>query len=317
MRKKTERPLSSRLTGCLAVAAVCSTTVLGGGCKSSMPTMKTPSWSSFGFKKEPSSDALAGVGPTATYPLSPSANATPSAIQSVAAAPSGMQPQTSQVATSTNPAAAAANGFAAQPPTGPAVATGTNYVHGKNPAVSPVAGSTAPMPTYATAGTTARPPASNYAAVGYPMPGTAASTATPSGPVSASIASSPAPASTVSSAGSATPPSLAGFAMPTSGAATSSPASAATTGGFVMPTQTPVAQSSPAPTAGGFVMPAIAGKPAEDESVPEARTAAATDIAPTSAGGGVTPAGAYAPGSTSGATTYPSTSDGGNGTFYR
>lgn len=340
MRKLTKRSWSSRLTRGLAVAVVCSTTVLGVGCKSSMPTWKTPSWNSFGFKKEPSPDALAGVGPTATYPLSPSATATPNAIQSVAASPSGVQPQTSQVAnaattrpsgtspanpaglppttgnlaSSTNPTAASANGFGAQPP---AVSPGTSYVHGRSPAIPPAAGGqAAAMPTYAAAQTVTRPPSSNYASVGYPMPGSAP---TP-GAVSASIASAPMPApmsTAIPPTGAVAPPSLAGFAMPSGSATTPATPSAPIAGGFEMPAQTAGVQIASTPPVGGFVMPALGGIPVEKESEPEARTATATSTTPTSA---VAPAGAYAPGSTSGARSYPASSSGGSsdaGTFYR
>jgi hypothetical protein len=92
--------------------------------------------------------------------------------------------------------------------------------------------------------------------------------------------------------------------------------SAPTTGGFVMPTQTPVAQSSAAPAAGGFVMPSLGGQPVVGATAPEARTASAT----TSGQSTVAPAGAYTPGSTSNAKSYPTTPAGGTGdtgTFYR
>jgi hypothetical protein len=113
---------------------------------------------------------------------------------------------------------------------------------------------------------------------------------------------------------------LAGFAMPAGSTPPTGPASAPTTGGFVMPTQTPVAQSSSTPPSNGFVMPPLGGQPVEEESTPEARTASTAGNAISSSGSAVTPAGAYAPGSTSGATSYPATSAGGtseSGTFYR
>lgn len=347
MRKTTERFVSSRRTRRLALAAVCLSTVFAGGCKSSMPTLKAPSWSSFGFKREPSPDAIAGVGPTATYPLSPSATATPNAIQSVAASPSGMQPQTSQVASSgltrptavpattasgpqqtppsfassPNPSAAAANGFATKAPTGPAVAPGTSYVYGKNPGVTPPSGQSPATPTYATPGTTVRPPASNYAAVGYPLPGSSPSTPPPTGPVSASLSSPPPAVPTSAATGSPTPPSLAGgFAMPPGTAPSGQSPSTSPVGGFVMPTGSPVAQSSTIPSAGGFVMPSLGGKPVESSSAPLARTASVATKSSAPSPSGVTPAGGYAPGSTSGATGYPATSAGGTGeagTFYR
>jgi len=339
MRKTAQRPLKSRLTVYLAVTAVCSTTVLGGGCKSSMPTWKAPSWSSFGFKREPSPDALAGVGPTATYPVSPSAGATPSAIQSIAASPSGTQPQTSQVATagmnrpaglptgtgtlasSTNPSAAAANGFPTQSAGGPAVTPGSSYVYGKNPGATPATAQTAATPTYATAATPTRAPASNYAAVGYPMPGSSSSTATPStSPAPAGLAAKPSAPSTpaMPTGGSATPPSLAGFAMPPITSGTTPSGSAPSTGGFVMPTQSSVATSTTTPAPGGFVMPPLGGKPVD--SAPAARTASAPPSTPSSGASSVTPAGAYTPGSTSNVKSYPAASAGGTsdpGTFYR
>lgn len=280
MRKTTDRLVRSQGTRRLAVAAVCLSVVMGGGCKSSVPTWKTPSWGSLGFKREPSPDAIAGVGPTATYPLSPSANATPSAIQSVAASPSGVQPQTSQVA-ATNASAAVANGFAA-----------------KTPPASVPNGPVGSTPTYAATGTTGVSPASTYAAVGYPLPGASPSTPPPTGSVSQSLASAP-PAT--ASIGSATPPSLAG--------------------GFAMPSGTPATgQSSPTPSAGGFVMPSLGGMPVEGAGAPAARTASVAATSPTPSPSGVAPAGGYAPGSTSGATSYPTTSAGGTsdaGTFYR
>ncbi len=109
-------------TGLLAAVASTSLT----GCKSAMPKFNM-----FGFKREPSAEALAGSGPTSTYPTSPSSGVTPEALASTAAgtAPSGTKPQTANVAASappsygatpsyanatapaTNNAAAAANGF--------------------------------------------------------------------------------------------------------------------------------------------------------------------------------------------------------------
>jgi hypothetical protein len=103
-------------------------------------------------------------------------------------------------------------------------------------------------------------------------------------------------------------------------ATTPAPSSAPTAGGFVMPAQTAGVQSASTPPVGGFVMPALGGIPVEKATEPEARTATATSTTPTSAGSGVAPAGAYAPGSTSGARSYPTSSSGGSsdaGTFYR
>ena len=70
------------------------------GCKSAMPKFNM-----FGFKREPSPDAIAGTGATSTYPVSPSSSANPEALASAAAgtAPSGTKPQTSNVAASAPP----------------------------------------------------------------------------------------------------------------------------------------------------------------------------------------------------------------------
>lgn len=78
------------LFGC-AVAAVSST-----GCRSASPM------NMFGWNREPSAEALAGSGPTVTYPVPPSKTAKPQAIESIAAGTtpptSGSRQPSSQVA---------------------------------------------------------------------------------------------------------------------------------------------------------------------------------------------------------------------------
>jgi hypothetical protein len=96
-------------------------------------------------------------------------------------------------------------------------------------------------------------------------------------------------------------------------------------GGFAMPTTSAAATgtlASGAPTAtpgGGFTLPGMPASPTGAATQPDAVTAS---VPPTTAGtnGGVTPASGYAPGSTSGATSYPTTTAGSNGEaglFYR
>lgn len=351
MHSKTRQLVNSRTMRRLAVAAVClSTAITTGGCRSA-----TPSWSSFGFKREPSPDTIAGIGPTTTYPLSPSATATPSPINSIAASPAGVQPQTSQVATTgpagqptattaggantlgTNPAAAVANGYpgtvAATSTAGAAqTSPASAYALGGNPATpggfpSPATPTTAP--TYATTPPASQADKSTYAAVGYPLPGSHKTL--PTTPT-ATAQTTPPPAT-------ATPPTTApGFALPpaavpslavkpeTNPATTventpgvSTPPSIAA--GFAMPPVASTAPPSSTGSAGGFVMPDLGVAASE----PEAKTAAAAP-APTptaTAPGTIAPVSGYAPGSTSGATSYPATQAGSDtdsdssGSFYR
>ncbi len=72
MRSKLNHRSLVVLTGCVALAVVTT------GCRSGK------SGSMFSFRNEPSPEALAGNGPTTTYPTPPGASATPEAIASVA-----------------------------------------------------------------------------------------------------------------------------------------------------------------------------------------------------------------------------------------
>jgi hypothetical protein len=145
------------LTGCVALA------VMTTGCRSGK------SGSMFSFRNEPSAEALAGNGPTTTYPTPPSVAAVPEAIASVAggtASPTNAPitpaatSATAQVAglnvtpgyvtpASQNMGAARANGFPAtpashtigtQPTTPPAISPGVMTPAVTAPKTSPASG---------------------------------------------------------------------------------------------------------------------------------------------------------------------------------
>lgn len=333
-----------RLVGWACAAALSvSCIALSTGCKtSSLPTWTKPSFPDFGWKREPSPDTLAGVGPTATYPVSPSAGASPSPIESVAASPAGVKPQTGAVAgvspagraaivgggvttasgpSSANPAAAVANGFAgprpsyatgqsaAAMPQGNSPPTG-GFVYGQPANSSP---STAPTPSGLPNGIPGGsapnlPNASSYAAIGYPLPGSQPGKA--GVPANATVQGLPPGVGVSPPQGPSLPQSIA--------SSSAAPAS-------VVPSASVPTNSSPLAPKGNLVMPnaatpSIAKGPSglalpPAMSKPEAVTANAVGKSPDSfnAGNG------YTPGSTMGATRYPATSNGiqPGDTFYR
>ena len=63
------------------VIIFCASAVLSTGCRSGM---RMPGMNMFGLRGKPSSEALAGSGPSATYPAPPSDSLTPEAIASIA-----------------------------------------------------------------------------------------------------------------------------------------------------------------------------------------------------------------------------------------
>lgn len=352
------KPCSRQLRLGVLVAICLPTVMLGSGCRTSAPSMPTwakPSWPSFGSKKEPSADTLAGIGPTQTYPVSPSASAVPNPIESVAASPAGVKPQTGQVAaagsvaggpagqsaampgnqvgqaggTSTaapNSAAAIANGYSGPTPsyvTSPPAATSGASPTGPGgslfgqPPTSVAATSDNPLPAYGIsspnpAGGAAAsigsmgplPSASNYAAVGYPLPG--------AGPESNGSGTGAQSGQTVAGM----PPK--GFAETTPTIAADAAAPALPPGGFAMPglPNESTASTSGPTTGGGFTMPGMvpATSAPATEQQPEAYTASAQPQ------GEVQQATGYTPGSTMGATSYPAGQTGqsvGAGSFYR
>jgi len=323
---------------------IVAATLVMTGCKSGLPPMpKMPKFGMMGFKREPSPEALAGVGPTTTYPLSPSAGITPEAIASTAggtAAPSGIKPQTSNVAGMSsqgaagvqpgmNNAAAAANGFygaSGRPATGgtpasfasnttvPTVPTGVTggFSYGQNPALAKPTTS----PATSTGGIAAipagyAPPKSGasqssvpaYAQTNAPAP-TRSLTATPpaSAPSYTSVPGYPLPGSPAK-APAATSPTPPAFAMPPAATIASGPKPIASSGGFTMPGNVSPVELTPAPQASST-------GPAAYQAIAPGRTSAPT-----------APSTGYKPGSTSGAVGYPSIggypSTGTSDTFYR
>jgi hypothetical protein len=323
---------------CLAVTTGCKT--------SSLPTWTKPSFPDFGWKREPSPDTLAGVGPTATYPVSPSAATSPSPIESVAASPAGVKPQTGAVAgvspagraamggggvttasgpSSANPAAAVANGFAGPRPsyaTGQSAAampqgnpppTG-GFVYGQ-PANSSPSGSPTPsgLPNGISGGISGGsapnlPNASSYAAIGYPLPG--------SQPGQAGVPANASSQGLPPGVGLSTPqgPSLPqGIASSTAAPASGVPSASVPTNSSPLPPKGNIVMPNSATPSGGKGPSGLAMPPAV--SKPAAVTANAVGKSPdsTAAGSG------YTPGSTMGATRYPATSNGiqPGDTFYR
>lgn len=334
------------------MAAIClPSLIIGAGCKSSMPTVAMPSrpswakpnWGAFGFNREPSADTLAGMGPTTTYPVSPSAGATPAPIESVAASPAGVKPQTTgqvagiapaatslaatntQPSATTNSAAAQANGYAGpkpsyatSQPTNPGGQQPSGYLAGQSPVASPAPRSVSGLPASPTP--TGAPSASNYAAMGYPLPGSQPAglpASPPSGnftPPSTSL--SQLPPGLMS--GSAVPPiSAAAEPPPAGGLATVSPSVSAPpslNADFAMPGS---ATAASATSSAGFTMPGVptTTPPPTTSAKPDALTATVTPPRDTK-----TVTTGYTPGSTMGATSYPGIQDastGGADTFYR
>lgn len=319
---------------CVAVALVSMT-----GCRSS-----TPKFNMFGFKREPSADALAGVGPTTTYPVSPSTGVSPEAIASAAAgtaAPSGLKPQTSNIAavppdsgqlagaslagtSATNSAAAAANGFYGTNDTNTSVtatpasyanATGMNsgYTDGRNPSASKSLAGTPAIP----AGYVPDKPGQTTPSQlpGYAQSGTTATTPAYSAVPGYPLPGSTSPATTPVASIAATPSQYAS-ASPSTVTPTAPTTNAVTA--FAMPPldggPVSTAPASMPPASSGFTLPAGAALPAATvASLPSSQLTTSPSPPAPSTGG-------YKPGSTANASAYPSgdyPSTGQSDTFYR
>lgn len=295
--------------GCVLLTT-CAAALIFTGCRS-MPGARM-----FGMRGEPSAAALAGSGPTTTYPAPPSASATPEAIASIAggtATPStlpaklqGSGSRTAQVAgfgvspgyatpaskvSTTNMAAAQANG----------IYSGTKSKGFGAP--------TAPQTT-----------PSEYKPSGYSF-GSKTTTPKPASPPASYASDSP---SAYVKASSYTPPAN-GFAPPATNSSYTTPPATGSSG-YTLPTDSPavaaITQPTPSKTASptavdatnSFAPPAAA---APDFST--ASTASATAPAASTDDSSADSASGYSPGSTGAAVGYPS----GNitptttGSFYR
>lgn len=279
------------------VAALTSMT----GCRSSMPKFNM-----FGFKSEPSADSLAGSGPTTTYPLSPSSTVSPESIASAAAgtgAPSGLTPQTSNVASTTTPGSMAAT------PTNQAAAAANGF-YGPNTRTGAINATPASFASKSDA-----TPGFNYGQ--NPSVSTSPGTADQTGAPTAIGGVNARPVS-LSPSGSAVPAYAQGGASATPSTQSAAQATAYSAPSFAMPTAAPIPGSMTAPTAtstgtsvGGFAMPGA--------TRPEATVASAP--APSRTPAPTAPSTGYTPGSTAGAVAYPSSgsfpSTGSSDTFYR
>ncbi len=216
------------LRGILVLATCLSTTVAFTGCRSGK------GMNLFSFRSEPSPEALAGDGPTTTYPTPPSATATPEAITSLAGgtgsptttpitSPSTGQSPTAQVAAlgntpgyikpaTQNMSAAQANGFMGTK------GAGFSPPPAKTPAITPAA----PTPEVTTPKTTTsgyqfgtNPAAKSAGGSSYTIP---SSYTAPSAPKT-STPNMDVPAAGATTAGFTLPANLSGTVEPAGGAA--------------------------------------------------------------------------------------------------
>lgn len=305
------------------------------GCRS------MPGRNMFGFRSQPSAEALAGNGPTTTYPAPPSDSATPEAIASIAggtAAPSkgpvtktatnaqvagvdispGYATPTSNVQP-TNMAAAQANGiYSESTDTNKAVTTASGYTFGSK--------ALTPKSELPTSTEPPNPEPSSYA--GGTSYGGGSSYPTPNQELKTPSTSYATPTAS-SYATRDIPPSARDIAVPGTTVSAPNPSSvdaSPQSGGYTMPTDSPAVAAIKSPTSkvGGttaeptnaFAPPAAISPDFSTASTKDTITAPAPKVAPASIsvdGGG------YMPGSTSANHGYPtgeveSTSD---GSFYR
>lgn len=295
-KRRVERHRSRKVRRWVLAAVCLSGVMTSGGCRSSMP-----SWSNFGWKGEPASETIAEVGPT-KYPVSPSASANPSSIQSAAASPSGAVPQTTPAPSKSQPESEIAQSESSSPgqtpqrtaQTGNRSAAIANGFGGTQPTYAkpsdgnlPDAASS-PSSLTASAGSQPQQAKSGYAAVGYPLPGDK--------PADDKSAASEEPAT---QSLSSDPPSVSdGFAMPASEPSSNKSEVAKSSGGLTMPGDEPPSD-----------------EPA-DSNQPDVRTASTDDGA-----ADIQRAAGYAPGSTAGTGGYPaadqSDDSSNSGPFYR
>jgi hypothetical protein len=286
---------------CLMLLTCAAAVSISTGCRS-MSGMNM-----FSLRSKPSAEALAGAGPSATYPPPPSDSATPEAIASIAGGTNGLAttPETAQVGgfdvlpgyatPATNLAAAQANGIysGSTPPgldpAGTSQAAASGYTFGsktftpKSPAITP-------------------PDSSSYALA-------ASSTAGSTGVTAPSTSITPPPSAGFS------PPS-AGFAPPSMNNYTApAPPSSTASGGFDLPSDPPSLAAGPTPSM-SFPSTATPPPPTTDLAPPAsvAPSFSTASVAPTitapstaSTTSGIPSFGgdSYSPGSTGTALSYP------------
>ncbi|QDV46166.1 hypothetical protein Enr13x_60750 [Stieleria neptunia] len=366
MQKRTKLKQQLLIAGCAGMMVTFT------GCRSAMPK-----WNMFSWRSAPSAEALAGNGPTITYPTPPGESATPEAIASAAGgtggpatrnvvAASAQTPNSpgtgfdaavaaNRTASATSRAAAQANGFniATAPSTGgvsaaklpgypnpdaaapgnhssvPAIPAGYQFGTNSKSAARPEAAASSrySMPSsYPAPGV---PESGSGSASGYTLPGS-------SSPGGNSASSSDSSGIGFPSAGTTKPTTSAGgFALPDSMLNTvKAAASAANTTSPTNPqpfTPKPAATSGPATDSiagpagnSGFSLPG--GSPpssgaSNGASAPSFSTASASLAPSANESFRTNSSSGYAPGSTSGSGSYPTTSGypstGTDGSFYR
>lgn len=297
----------------------CAAALILTGCRS------MPGAGMFGMRGEPSAAALAGSGPTTTYPAPPSASATPEAIASIAGGTAGTATKT---AARTSPGAGTAQvaGFNVSP----GYATPASNVASTNMAAAQANGIYDPgKSAFNGAPTAPKTSPTGYKPSGYSFGTKSTSSKTVGGPASAS----PEPSSSYAKASAAagvskdaaspaigfTPPATSSYSTPAS-----TPAS-----GYTLPSDSPAVASITPPSASSaptesepesaFALPAASAPDFSTASVAPATApsatipSAATLDAPSGSSGG------YMPGSTGSSSGYPSgdVTPTTTGSFYR
>lgn len=296
---------------CAVIAACTATTLISTGCRS-MPG------AGLFASRGPSAEALAGSGPSTTYPVPPSHTATPEAIASIAGGtaaprtPSGAESATAQVAGieispgyalpaganpnagTTNMAAAAANGA---------------YARTGNPAASPPSFATSPSPPTATS--PSAPATSLGSPSGYAF-GSKALTPKPDQPTFAATTSAGSDTNFAPTFGPLPTPSTDSAELPAT-SYTQPPAG----GGFTLPSDAPAMAAITPPEA---TVPTSPSMPMPSEiTAPSFAPSFSTAQAPVLPSASLPSNSGYTPGSTGSAAGYPTsdTKPTTNGSFYR
>lgn len=280
-----------RMIACLLMLTTVST-----GCRSGS------TWNAWSWGKKPSPEALAGEGPSSTYPLPPSHSSNPTAIASVAGGTAEPNKTSQQLANNASPAATATNPQAAAPNYSAAAANGFADLAKQSQPATQTNASTASNPTPGSSGLAADKGSFGYAqaatASGYQFGGgTAQAASDPSATLSTASATS----------GITAPPSVSqtiaasngGFSIPQGSAA--APANQST--GYSLPDDlvSNATKTAPATKDG----PATVGW-----GLPEAAPAPVATTASAAASAEQPSAPSYRPGSTKNAASYPGGFDG-------
>jgi hypothetical protein len=317
MVQKVSRMLNNNTKRGYVLLVTCSIALLSTGCRS------MPGRNLFSFRNGPSPEALAGEGPTVTYPSPPSESATPEAIASIAG---GTAVPTTSPTTSPPSATAQVSGVDVLPgyatPASTAFADGTSQVNMAAAQANGIYGGSS-LSNY-------QPPKPNSPATsgasGYTFGSKALTPKTEIAPVADTTPAMPSwtktapPSNSNPTPGGFAPPPASNLAVPAAGPKsgftmpTDSPAVAAIT----LPSQ-PTVESSPEPseTATPFAPP-----PASSPDFSTASTGAITAPSTTTPGlpSVTNGASSYTPGSTGAASGYPvgdSAAPNTKGSFFR